>query len=52
MVLSANFSPADRAATARAGADAHLGKPIKADELITTMMTVLEAAEEAAAQAA
>lgn len=52
VVLSANFSADDRAATARAGADAHLGKPIKAEELITTMMAVLEAAEEARAQAA
>lgn len=52
IVLSANFSADDRAATAKAGADAHLAKPIKADELITTMMTVLEAAEEASAQAA
>lgn len=47
IVLSANFSPEDRAATANAGADAHLGKPIRADELVSTMMTVLEAAEEA-----
>ena len=51
VVLSANVSPQDRAGTAEAGADAHLGKPIKADELISTMMTVLEAAEEARAAA-
>jgi CheY-like chemotaxis protein len=51
VVLSANVSPQDRAGTAEAGADAHIGKPIKADELISTMMTVLEAAEEARAAA-
>jgi signal transduction histidine kinase/ActR/RegA family two-component response regulator len=47
VVLSANVSPQDRAGTAEAGADAHIGKPIRADELLSTMMTVLEAAEEA-----
>ena len=51
VVLSANVSPSDRAGTAEAGADAHLGKPIRAEELLTTMMTVLEAAEEARAAA-
>jgi signal transduction histidine kinase/ActR/RegA family two-component response regulator len=51
VVLSANVSPQDRAGTAEAGADAHIGKPIRADELISTMMTVLEAAEEARAAA-
>jgi two-component system, sensor histidine kinase len=45
MVLSANVSPEDRRASAEAGAQAHLGKPIRAEELITTLMTVLEADE-------
>ena len=52
IVLSANFSTEDKAATAKAGADAHLAKPIRADELVSTMMNVLEAAEEAKAAAA
>ena len=34
IVLSANTSPDDRAASAAAGADYHLGKPVRADELI------------------
>jgi signal transduction histidine kinase/ActR/RegA family two-component response regulator len=51
VVLSANVSPQDRAGTAEAGADAHIGKPIRADELLSTMMTVLEAAEDARAAA-
>ena len=37
VVLSANTSPADRAASAAAGADDHLGKPIDADTLISTL---------------
>ena len=52
VVLSANTSPEDRAQTAEAGADAHIGKPIRADELIGTLQAVLEEAEEAAAKAA
>lgn len=52
IVLSANFSPADRAATAKAGADAHLAKPIRADELISTLMAVMEASDVARAEAA
>jgi len=52
VVLSANVSPEDRAATAAAGADAHIGKPITAEELITTMMTVLEEAADGETRAA
>lgn len=41
IVLSANADPADRAASAAAGACAHLAKPIRADELLSTMMAAL-----------
>lgn len=47
VVLSANVSPDDRASTALAGADAHIGKPIRADELIGTIVAVLEPPEPA-----
>ena len=52
IVLSANMSAEDRVATAAAGADAHIGKPIRADELISTMMAVLEPGGPDAAKAA
>ena len=45
VVLSANVAPADRMGSAETGADAHIGKPIRANELLSTMMSVLEAAE-------
>ncbi len=46
VVLSANISPEDKKATAEAGADSHLGKPIRADELINTLMAVLDTGDE------
>ncbi|MFN3584537.1 response regulator [Phenylobacterium sp.] len=42
IVLSANTSPEDRAATAAAGADGHVGKPIRIDELLTAMQAALQ----------
>ena len=41
LVLSANTSPQDRDASAQAGADGHLGKPIRAEELIGAIADVL-----------
>ncbi len=38
IVLSANSSEDDLAASEAAGADAHLGKPIRADALLSAMM--------------
>ena len=52
VVLSANMSIEDRAGTKAAGADAHIGKPLRADELISTLMAVLEPADVDAAKAA
>ena len=37
VVLSANTGPEDRRASAEAGADGHIGKPIRADELLETI---------------
>lgn len=37
IVLSANTSPDDRLASAEAGADGHLGKPIRAEELLAAI---------------
>ena len=37
VVLSANTAPQDRAASAAAGADGHIGKPIKIEELISAL---------------
>jgi len=53
IVLSANVAPEDRAATKEAGADAHIGKPIRADELYSTIEGALdEGAAEAGITAA
>ena len=41
IVLSANTSPDDRQATADAGADGHIGKPIRADELFAVIGAAL-----------
>jgi len=49
IVLSANVSPADCAATREAGANAHIGKPIRADELFSTIGGVLDEGEADAA---
>jgi CheY-like chemotaxis protein len=43
VVLSANTSADDRRATEAAGADGHIGKPIRADELFGAIESVLEA---------
>ena len=37
IVLSANTSPQDRKASAQAGADGHIGKPIRADDLLAAI---------------
>ncbi len=37
IVLSANTAPQDRAASAAAGADGHIGKPIDAEQLLATL---------------
>jgi CheY-like chemotaxis protein len=37
IVLSANSSPHDRQASAEAGADGHIGKPIRAEELLAAI---------------
>ena len=42
IVLSANVAASDRAATGEAGADAHIGKPIRAEELFSTIGGVLD----------
>jgi CheY-like chemotaxis protein len=41
IVLSANTSPEDRHASATAGADGHIGKPIRAEELLTAIEAAL-----------
>jgi len=41
IVISANTSPDDLAASARAGADGHIGKPIRAEALLATISGVL-----------
>jgi len=42
VVLSANTSPDDRQASAAAGADGHIGKPIRAEELFGAIEAALE----------
>ncbi|HEX2800833.1 MAG TPA: response regulator, partial [Phenylobacterium sp.] len=37
VVLSANTAPQDRDASAKAGADGHIGKPVRADELFAAI---------------
>lgn len=44
IVLSANVAPADRAATAAAGACAHIGKPIRVEDLIEAIAAAVDAA--------
>ena len=41
IVVSANTSPTDREASARAGADRHIGKPLRAEELFAAISGVL-----------
>jgi CheY-like chemotaxis protein len=43
IVLSANTAAGDREASAQAGADGHLGKPVKAEELIGAISAALDA---------
>jgi len=43
IVLSANTSPGDRQASAQAGADGHIGKPIRAEELLAAIATAVAA---------
>ncbi len=42
IVVSANTSPTDREASAQAGADLHIGKPLRAEELFAAISGVLE----------
>jgi CheY-like chemotaxis protein len=42
IVISANTSPTDREASAEAGADLHIGKPLRAEELFAAISGVLE----------
>jgi CheY-like chemotaxis protein len=43
IMISANNSAADRAASAQAGVCAHIGKPYRVEELISTIMATLDA---------
>jgi CheY-like chemotaxis protein len=45
IVLSANTGPEDRSASAAAGADDHIGKPIEADTLIAALAAAMAAGE-------
>jgi signal transduction histidine kinase/ActR/RegA family two-component response regulator len=51
VVLSANSMPEQLEASAAAGADEHLGKPIRADDLIAAIIRVVESEPETALQA-
>jgi CheY-like chemotaxis protein len=51
VVLSANSMPEQLEASAAAGADEHLGKPIRADDLIAAIIRVVEHEPESALQA-
>jgi len=43
VVLSANTGPEDRQASAAAGADGHIGKPIRAEELFEALVAATTA---------
>ncbi|THD70095.1 response regulator [Phenylobacterium sp.] len=43
VVLSANTSPQDRGASAAAGADSHIGKPVQAEDLLAALTGALAA---------
>ena len=45
VVLSANTGPQDRAASAAAGADSHIGKPIEAEALLAALTAAIDAQE-------
>ena len=49
VVLSANTSPHDKAASAEAGADDHIGKPVEAGDLVAALNAVVSARSSAAA---
>ncbi len=51
VVLSANVMNEHRLASAAAGADGHLGKPFRAEELIETIVRLAQAPDESLAQA-
>jgi CheY-like chemotaxis protein len=42
-MISANNSPDDRAASASAGVCAHIGKPFRVEDLVSSIMTALDA---------
>ena len=52
VVVSANVMPEQKAASAAAGADDHLGKPVRAEELVAAVVKVIHGAEFGAAEAA
>jgi signal transduction histidine kinase/ActR/RegA family two-component response regulator len=43
IMISANNSPDDRAASASAGVCAHIGKPFRVEDLVSSIMTALDA---------
>lgn len=43
IMISANNTPADKLASAQAGVCAHLAKPLRVEELISTIMSALDA---------
>jgi signal transduction histidine kinase/AmiR/NasT family two-component response regulator len=45
VVVSANIMPEQRAASAAAGADDHLGKPVRAEELIAAVVRVIQGSD-------
>jgi CheY-like chemotaxis protein len=47
VVVSANIMPEQKAASAAAGADEHLGKPVRAEELIAVVCRVIQEIENA-----
>jgi len=52
VVVSANIMPEQRAASAAAGADDHLGKPVRAEELIAAVVRVIQTQDVGPADAA
>lgn len=52
IVLSANTAPDDRKASAEAGADDHIGKPIRAEDLLGAIVSALSPPQPMAAETA
>ncbi len=52
VVVSANIMPEQRAASAAAGADDHLGKPVRAEELIAAVVRAIQVPDLAVVDAA